>query len=123
MSIASSTVARRAIAAVLGTGAVLIAGGVPALADNAPGCTAADITAVEGQVATAMAGYFLTHPDANMFFSSVQGMSKADAVSKTQAYLAANPQTQGEINAIRGPVLDLRARCNIPTNTLIRGVL
>lgn len=114
---------RRATAVVLGTSAVLLAGAATAAADAAPGCTAADITAVEGQVATAMAGYFLTHPDVNAFFSSVQGTPKSDASAKTKAYLAANPQTQAEINAIRGPVFDLRARCNIPTNNLIRGVL
>ena len=123
MSTALSLVARRATAAVLGTGAVLVAGVAPALADTTPGCTAADIAAVEGQVATAMAGYLLTHPDANIFFSSVQGLAKADAVSQAQAYLTANPQTQAEINAIRGPVFDLRTRCNIPTANLIRGVL
>ncbi|MCB9442556.1 MAG: hemophore-related protein, partial [Mycolicibacterium sp.] len=54
---------------------------------------------------------------------SVQGLPKADAFAKTKAYLAANPQVQDEINAIRGPVFDLRNRCGIPTNNLIRGVL
>jgi hemophore-related protein len=117
------SVARRAAAAVLGAGAVLIAGAATAVADPAPGCTAGDITAVEGQVATAMSGYFFTHPDVNAFFSSVQGLAKADAGSQTKAYLAANPQVQSEINAIRGPVFDLRQRCNIPTANLIRGVL
>ena len=67
--------------------------------------------------------YFFTHPDVNAFFSSVQGLPKADAFAKTKAYLAANPQVQDEINAIRGPVFDLRNRCGIPTNNLIRGVL
>ena len=51
------------------------------------------------------------------------GLPKADAFAKTKAYLAANPQVQDEINAIRGPVFDLRNRCGIPTNNLIRGVL
>lgn len=123
MSSVSSLAARRTVAALLGTGAVLIAGVAPALADITPGCSAADIAAVEGQVATAMAGYLATHPDVNTFFSGVQGLAKADAVSQTQNYLNANPQTQAEINAIRGPVFDLRTRCNIPTANIIRGVL
>jgi hemophore-related protein len=114
-------VARRIAATVLGAGAVLIGGAAPATAN--PGCTAGDITAVESQVATALTAYFFTHPAANDFFTSVQGLPKAEATSKTKAYLAANPQTQAEINAIRGPVFDLRNRCNIPTNNLIRGVL
>lgn len=123
MSTASSLVARRTVAAVLGAGAVLIAGGAPALADITPGCSAADIAAVEGQVAIAMAGYLATHPDVNIFLSGVQGLSKADAVSQTMSYLDANPQTQADIDAIRGPVFDLRTRCNIPTANIIRGVL
>ena len=123
MSTAFSLVALRATAALLGTGAVLIAGVAPAVADTTPGCTAADIAAVEGQVATAMAGYLGTHPDVNIFLSGVQGLAKADAVAQTKAYLTANPQTQAEIDAIRGPVFDLRTRCNIPTSNLIRGVL
>ena len=116
-------IARRVAVSVLGAGAMLTAGGAVAVADTAAGCTAGDITAVEGQVATAMSAYFFTHPDVNAFFSGVQGLPKAEAFNKTQAYLAANPQTQSEINAVRGPVLDLRNRCNIPTNNLIRGVL
>ena len=109
------SVARRAAAAVLGAGAVMIAGAATAVADPAPGCTAGDITA--------MSAYFFTHPGVNAFFSGVQGLAKADAASQTKAYLAANPQVQNEIAAIRGPVFDLRQRCNIPTNNLIRGVL
>lgn len=115
-------VTRRLAAAVVGAGAVLAAAGTAAAAPG-PGCMASDVTAVESQVAAAMTGYFLTHPAANEFFSSVQGLSKAEAISKTQAFLAANPQTQAEINAIRQPVMDLRTRCGIPTGNLIRGVL
>ncbi len=116
-------VARRTVATFLGAGAVLVAGAATAAADTAPGCGAGDITAVESQVAAAMTGYFFTHPDVNAFFSSVQGLPKAEAYTKTKAYLTANPDVQDDINAIRGPVFDLRSRCNIPTNTLIRGVL
>ncbi len=116
-------VARRAAAAILGAGAVLIAGAATAVADPAPGCTAGDITSVESQVAAGMSAYFFTHPDVNAFFSSVQGLSKADAAGQTKAYLAANPQVQNDINGIRGPVFDLRQRCGIPTNNVIRGVL
>ena len=115
--------ARRVAAAVLGAGAVLIAGAATAVADPAPGCTVGDITAVESQVAAGMSAYFFTHPDVNAFFSSVQGLSKADATGKTKAFLAANPEVQNDISGIRGPVFDLRQRCGIPTNNLLRGVL
>ena len=53
-----------------------------------------------------MTAYFLTHPDVNAFFSSVQGLSKEEARTQTKSYLAANPQVQNDINFIRGPVFD-----------------
>lgn len=115
--------ARRAATSVIGTGAVLLGLAAPAVADTAPGCMAVDIAGVESQVSTAMTGYLFTHPDVNAFFSSVQGMPKSEVYKQTQAYLAANPQTQAELDAIRGPVFDLRTRCNIPANSRILGVL
>ena len=114
---------RRTTIAVLGAGAVLTAAAATATAAPAPGCTAGDITAVESGVAASLSAYFFTHPDVNNFFSGLQGLSKEDAATQTKAYMEANPQTKAEIKAIRGPVLDLRARCNIPTNSVIRGVL
>lgn len=116
-------IARRIAVAALGAGGVLSAGTATAVADPVPGCTAGDITAVESQVAAGMTGYFFSHPDVNGFFSSMQGLPKSQALSQTKAYLAANPQVQTDINAIRGPVFDLRNRCGIPTDSLIRGVL
>ena len=116
-------VARRAAATILGAGAVLVGGAATAAADPAPGCGAVDITAVEASGAGNLTGYFITHPDVNAFFSSVQGLPKAEAYSKTKAFLADNPQVQNDLNVIRGPVFDLRNRCGIPTNNLIRGVL
>lgn len=117
------TLARRTAASVVGAGSVFLGVAVPAAADIVPGCSAADIAAVESQVAAGMAGYLLTHPDVNIFFSSVQGTSKSTAISKVQDYLAANPQVQGEIDAIRGPAFDLRNRCNFPDESIHLGVL
>lgn len=124
MTAFASSVRRLAAAALAAGAAALVGGGAVAAAEpGGPGCTAVDITGVEAQVATAMTAYLVTHPDVNAFFTDTQGLSKADAFQQTQAYLAANPQTQAEINAIRGPVFDLRNRCGIPPNHLIRGVL
>ena len=114
---------RRTAASVIGAGGVILGVAVPAAADVVPGCSAADIAAVESQVAAGMAGYLLTHPDVNVFLSSVQGTPKSEAISKVQGYLAANPQIQGEIDAIRGPAFDLRNRCNIPDSSIHLGVL
>lgn len=102
---------------------MLLTGAATAAADPGPGCTAGDITGVEAQVATGMTAYFFTHPEVNDFFSSLQGMPKAEATEKLKAYMAANPQTQAEIEAVRSPAQDLRNRCGIPANNLIRSVL
>ena len=116
-------VARRAAASILGAGGVLLGLAAPAAADIVPGCSAADITAVESQVAAGVAGYLFTHPDVNLFFSSVQGQPQADAISQISSYLDANPQTQAELDAIRGPAADLRDRCNISDASIHLGVL
>ena len=115
--------ARRVSASIIGAGGVLAGVAAPAVADVVPGCTAADIAAVESQVAAGIAGYLFTHPDVNVFFSSVQGVPQSDAVNKVQGYLAANPQVRAETDAIRGPAFDLRDRCNIPDASIHLGVL
>lgn len=123
LSVTRSTKARLAgAAAVLGAGAALLGAAGTAVAAP-PGCTAADVTNVEAGVAAAMTGYLFTHPDVNNFFTGLQGLSKEDAFYQSQSYLDANPVVQNEMSAIRQPVDDLRARCNIPVDGLIRGVL
>ena len=114
---------RRAAASILGAGGVLLGLAAPAVAYDGPGCTAADITAVEAQVATAMTGYLFTHPDVNAFFTSLDGLNRSQSQSKAQAYLAANPQIKAEIGAIRGPATALRDRCNIPDDHIHFGVV
>lgn len=115
--------ARRTAASVIAAGGVLLGLAAPAAADIVPGCSAADIAAVESQVAAGIAGYLFTHPDVNLVFSGVQGMPQAAAISTIDSYLNANPQVQAETDAIRGPAFDLRNRCNIPDARVHLGVL
>lgn len=114
---------RRAAAAVLGAAAVLAGAAATAAADVVPGCSAADVTNVEAEVATGMTGYLFGHPDVNAFFSGLQGLSNDDAFNQTKGYLTANPGVKADIDAIRAPAKDLRNRCNIPVDGIIRGVL
>jgi len=114
---------RRTAASVIGASGVLLGVAAPAAADVVPGCSAADIAAVESQVAAGIASYLFTHPDVNLVFSSVQGVNKSAAVNKVQGYLNANPQVQAETDAIRKPAFDLRDRCNIPDASIHLGVL
>ncbi len=112
-----------AAAVVLSAGAALFGGMATATAAPAPGCSAADVTDAEARVAAAMTGYLWTHPDVNDFVSSLQGSSKGDAYQKVSDYFQANPDVKNAIDAIRGPSLELRNRCGIPVNQVIRGVL
>ena len=115
--------ARRVSAAIIGAGGVLAGVAAPAMAYDGPGCTAADIMAVEAQMTTAMAGYLFTHPDVNGFLTNTNGMPNAQRRSMLAGYLAANPQTGAEIDAIKGPGVALRDRCNIPASHLHLGLL
>lgn len=115
--------ARRAAASVLSAGGVLLGLAAPAVADVPPGCTVADFTNVETGVSAAMTAYLFSHPDVNAFLSGLQGQKKDAVKAQTQAYLQANPQVKAELGVIRGPVVDLRNRCNIPNESALLGVL
>ena len=119
----SSAIRLTAAAAALSAGAVLFGSMATAVADPAPGCSAADVTSVEAGVAGSLTGYLFSHPDVNGFFTGLQGLSKDDAFNQATGYFTANPNVRADIDAIRQPVKELRTRCNIPTSSLIRGVL
>jgi hemophore-related protein len=126
----SGRTARRAVAEVIGSGAVagamLFWGAAvafaepppapppPAPAAPAPGCTAADLAQASGTVGTAMADYMFSHPDVNNFFTSLRGLPNEELRGRVQTYMDANPQVETEINGIRQPVTDLRNRCDAP---------
>jgi hemophore-related protein len=129
----ASRAARRAVAAVIGSGAVagtMLFGGAamafaqptpvppppppPAPGAPPPGCTAADLAQASGTVGTATGQYLFTHPDVNNFFTSLRGLPNEELRGRVQTYMDANPQVEAELNAIRQPVTDLRTRCDAP---------
>ena len=96
-------------------GVMLLGGATPASADPPPpGCTAGDLAQVSGAVGTAMAGYLFSHPDVNDFFTGLRGLPNEEIRGNVQSYMDANPQVESEINGIRQPLTDLRARCDAP---------
>ncbi len=118
---------RRAVAGVLGAGAIagamLVGGAALASADPAPappppGCTAADLAVVSGTVGTAMGDYLFTHPWVNDFFTGLRGQPHEDVRPQVQVYMDANPIVEAEINAIRQPLTDLRSRCDLVAGPL-----
>lgn len=101
------------------TGAVLFGISPLAHADpdpgaNPPNCTAADLEGVRSGVSAATSTYLFTHPDVNDFYSSLKGLSRAQASAKVKAYMSAHPDVQADMTGIRQPLLDIKARCGAP---------
>jgi hemophore-related protein len=115
----SARTARRAVAGAVGTGAIagaMLFGALPsAMADdpanNPPNCTAADLAGVASGVSAATSAYLFTHPDANWFFTSLEGLPRDQVRGKVTDYLDQNPQTKADLTGIRQPLVDLKNRC------------
>ena len=107
----SATAVSRAVAGAIGTGAMLFASAAIALADPPPNCSAADLAGVSSGVSAATANYLFTHPDVNNFFTGLKGQSRDAQRDNVQNYLNANPQVQADLQGIRQPLVDLKARC------------
>lgn len=117
--LASRVVAGGITAAV--SAAMLFASAGAALADPedpAPAplenCTAADLAQVSAGVAAATSAYLFTHPDVNDYFTSLKGQSRSDMRDQLTQYMDANPQTHADLQGIRQPLTDFRARCQLP---------
>ena len=111
--------ARHAIKGAIGTGvlagAVLFGAAAIASADPPPPvpppCTAAELSRVMSGVSFDTSNYLSTHPDVNNYFTSLMGQPKDQVRAQVQTYLDANPQTKGDLQRIRQPAVDFRARC------------
>ena len=116
----NARLARRAVVSAIGTGAVagamLFSGAPSALADLPPSCTAGDVAQVRANVSAGTSAYLFTHPWVNDFFTSLAGQPRDQIRTQVQDYLAANPQEQAELQAIRQPLTDLRNRCGTGPN-------
>lgn len=117
----SSRSMRRAAAAALGAGAVLLSIAGPAAADP-PNCTTADMTGIMSGVSASMAAYLFAHPDVNDFFTDLQGLPKNQVAAQTQTYLDANPSIRTDLENIRQPSTDFRNRCGIGQRPLVPGL-
>ena len=115
----NARLARRAVVGAIGTGtvagAMLFSAPPSALADLPPGCTAGDVAQVRANVSAGTSAYLFTHPWVNDFFTGLAGQPRDQIRTQVQDYLAANPQEQTELQAIRQPLTDLRNRCGTPT--------
>ena len=107
----SATAVSRAVAGAIGTGAMLFASAAIALADPPPNCSAGDLAGVSSGVSAATANYLFTHPDVNNFFTSLKGQSPDAQRDNAQNYLNGNSQVQADLQGIKQPLVDLKARC------------
>jgi heme-binding protein len=111
----NTRLARRAVAATIGAGAVagamLLAAAPSVLADPLPNCTAGDLAGVAAGVSAATSTYLLTHPDVNDFFTGLQGIPRETQRARVGAYLDSNPETKADLQGIRQPLVDMRERC------------
>ncbi len=114
----NARLARRAVVGALGTGAVvgaMFAAAPSALADP-PNCTAGDLAQVAAGVSAGTSVYLFSHPWVNDFFTGLQGQPRDQIRTQAQDYLDANPQEKAELQTIRQPLVDLKARCGSGTD-------
>jgi hemophore-related protein len=113
----TARLARRAAVAAIGTGAIAgamlfgTAATAAAQPPPPPNCTAADLAGVATGVTAATSAYLFTHPDVNNFFTGLKGQPREQIGDQVQAYMDANPQVQADLQGIRQPLVDFRARC------------
>jgi heme-binding protein len=113
---ATSRVVAGVIAAGAVSGAMLFAAVGPSSADPEPAppnCTAADMAGVAAGVAASTSAYLFAHPDVNDYFTSLKGKPREDMRGELQRYMDANPQTHADLQGIRQPMTDFRARCGV----------
>jgi hemophore-related protein len=114
MSFSAPTV-RRAVIGTLATGAIggamLFGSTAIAVADPPPNCTAGDLAGIQSGVSAATSAYMFDHPDVNAFFTGLKGQDRDVLRNNAQNYLDANPQVQADLQGIRQPLDDFKARC------------
>ncbi len=113
MLLIASRAAIGAIGAGAVAGAMLLAAAPSALAAPPPNCSAADLAGVSSGVSASTAAYLFTHPEANAFFSSLEGAPRESVRAEVKKFLDANPQTRAELQGIRQPLVDIKNRCGV----------
>ena len=79
-----------------------------------PPCTAAEMARVMSGVTFETSNYLATHPEVNDFFTGLKGQPKDQIGGQVRGYLDANPAVRAELQRIRQPSNDFRARCGLP---------
>ena len=111
----SAPIVHRAVVGAFATGAIsgamLFGSAAIAVADPPPNCTAADLSRIQSGVSAATSDYLFGHPDVNAFFTGLKGQGRDAVRDNAQNYLNTNPQAQADLQGIRQPLDDFKARC------------
>ncbi|VEG57639.1 exported protein [Mycolicibacterium aurum] len=105
----SATAAVLAGAALMGSAAVAASQPPPA-----PNCSIADQSGILSGVSASLSAYMFTHPEVNWFFTSLRGLPPDERRAKVDSYLDTSPTVAAELQGIRQPMTDFRARCGLP---------
>jgi heme-binding protein len=100
--------AAMAAGAIAGT---MLAGSAATAAADPPNCTAADLAGIMAGVSAATSVYLFTHPDVNAFFTGLKGQPREQMRDQVIGYLDMHPQVRADLQGIRQPSKDFRARC------------
>ncbi|MGE2836616.1 heme-binding protein [Mycobacterium sp. SMC-4] len=105
--------ARRILMVSVAAGAVLIGTATPAPAQppRPPNCTAADLSNIMSGITASTSAYLFAHPEVNEFMTTLGDRPREEKRVALGEYLNANPQVRDELQAIRQPAVDFRARC------------
>ena len=85
----------------------------PEPAPPPPNCTAADLAQVSSGVAAATSVYLFSHPDVNAYFTGLKGQPRNEIGDQIKQYMDANPQAHADLEGIRQPLTDFKARCGM----------
>ncbi|MFV0495621.1 hemophore-related protein [Mycobacterium sp.] len=76
-------------------------------------CTAGDLARVSAGVAASASAFFFANPDVNDFFTGLRQVPRDEMRATLEDYMAANPGTYVQLQGIRRPLVDFRARCGM----------
>ncbi len=110
----SATAAVLAGAALMGSAAIAASQPPPPLPPPPPNCTVAEQVGILSGVSASLSTYMHTHPDVNWFLTGLRGLPQDERRAKIDEYSDRNPGVKAEMQAIRQPLKDFRARCGLP---------
>ena len=109
-----SVLVRSAGAMVIAGAAIVFNSALAASQPPPPNCSIADQAGILSGVSASLSAYMFTHPDVNGFFTSLRGLPPEERRDRVADYMEQNPQVKNDMQGVRQPMTDFRARCGLP---------